>query len=203
MVEYQEVFSIIYKYYPKFLNYDDRRYKKTKQYEQLKKILNDNKTFQKELKRYHDIIGNLFEDYAIVYKRNSSYPSYHYSILLEKNQDILDDDVDLMRALGGHRFNLEIFISRLCEYYYVYTTEDVYKGNGVWQFFSYNEKKRIDPKLIEELHIILKKQGLKQLSYGEAHATVPYLISIELLPCEGKDIKVFNCLFSDMITDFF
>ena len=203
MLESEYVFNIIYKFYPRFLDYDDRNYKKTKQHIQLKKILNDKKKFNKDIKKYYNLIKNIFKEYAIVYKTNLSYPSYHYSILLARNQDILDDDVELMKVLGGHRFNLEIFISRLCEYYYIYTTEDVYNGNGTWHFFSYDEKKRLDSDLIEKLNITLRKEGLKQLSYREAHTTVPCLISTELLPYGGNEIKVFNCLFSDMITDFF
>ncbi len=92
-------------------------------------------------KFFYKEIKSVFEEYYVKdHKYTHLYPSLHYSVLLKKNQDIMDDDIELIKILGGKRYDLEIFISLIfpCCYFYtnetiLYTTE--YFTTGTMGFF--------------------------------------------------------------------
>lgn len=99
---------------------------------------------------------------------------------------------------------MEIFISKISNYYYIFTSEDLYDENETnqWKFLNYSAKHKLDKKSLLYLRRILKNMGLKRLSRKMAHIEIPF-IETELLPREGHRLEIFNCLFSDIEVDYY
>lgn len=171
-------------------------------YEKYKKKLEDKALFRKKQKEYYNMLRSVFPQYYVKCWDNMTYPCIHFSILLHKNQPILDDDVELMDAIGGKRYDLDIFISRISNYYYAFTIETIYnKGQDfehAWKFDSHSAAFAVKKKYLKRLKREMKKRGVSKLSRTMAHIQVPF-IETELLP--NDEVRIFNCLFSDMEGD--
>ena len=122
-------------------------------------------------------------------------------VLLHENQPILDDDIELMSVLQGKRYNLEIFISRISPYYYAYTSEERYVDSE-WSFEIHPSDYILEVKYLRQLEKEMFLNGMKKLSRKLAHTSVPF-VETELLPRDGKEVEIFNCLFSDMVTTYY
>lgn len=207
--EYRKILDIIDKYYPKECNFVSKKFQKSKEYKRFKKVIADKALCKKMEQEYYELISGLFPQYYVgrrTGKVERTYPSVHFSVLLHENQPILDDDVELMEALGGRRFDLEIFISRISNYYYVYTGKAVYDKNKAenagWSFVSHSATHILEKKDIKRLCQKLEEKGLVRLSRKMAHIEIPY-IKTELMPRCGHGVEIFNCLFSDMEIDYY
>lgn len=75
-------------------------------------------------KKVYKIMQYVFPDNYIKKWRNTDYPSVHFSVLLHKNQVILDDDEELLAVLNGRRLDLEVYVS-LLDNCYLYLCYDV------------------------------------------------------------------------------
>ena len=180
----------------------------TKEYRRYKKILEDKALFKKKQKEYYDMLRTVFPHYYVKRWDNMTYPCIQFSILLHKDQPILDDDVELMDALGGKRYDLDIFISRISNYYYAYTSESVYNPGQdfehEWMFDSNGPAFALKKKYLKRLKSEMKKRGVSKLSRAVAHVKVPF-VETELLPVpeHNDEVRVFNCLFSDMEVKYY
>lgn len=184
------IISIIYNFYPKHCEYGSKYYKKTKEYKKYlkctrryKKYKNIEKTIDKSLKNYYLKIWPKTNEAGI-----------HFSILLHKGQDILDDDVELLKSLGGRRLDLEVYISKLTKVYYLYVMETIYMNNE-WTFKVFNVDQFVDKEIIRNLEIVFDQLGFCRLTRDLVNEIVPE-IETEL-HYEGE-VKVFHCLFSDL-----
>lgn len=206
--EYKKILKIIGKYYPKECRYDTPEYSDSKEYKKYKKILDDKALFRKKQKEYYNMLRSVFPQYYVKCWDDMTYPCIHFSILLHKNRPILDDDVELMDALGGKRFDLDIFISRISNYYYAYTTRSIYDKEEdfehAWMFGTRSAAFALKKKYLKRLKREMKRRGVSKLSRTMAHIKVPF-IETELLPDpeHNYEVRVFNCLFSDMETDYY
>ena len=203
--EYRNVLKIIGKYYSRE-QYGSPEYLHSKEYKRYKKILEDKALFKIKQKEYYDMLCKVFPHYYVMRWDNMTYPCIQFSILLHKDQPILDDDVELMEALGGKRYDLDIFISRISNYYYAYTSEYVYNQgqDPDWVFDSHGPAFALKKKYLKRLKSEMKKRGVSKLSRAVAHVKVPF-IETELLPVpeHNDEVRVFNCLFSDMVTYYY
>lgn len=202
--KYEEILDIINKYYPGDCGFFSEQYKNSKEHKRFTKKTGNLTLFEQKGNEYYNLICSVFPQYYVKRWTNATYPCFQFSVLLHKNQPVLDDDVELMNTLNGKRYNLEIFISRISNYYYVYTTEEIHDEESVesWIFNSHSETFILGERDIRQLNREMKKKGMYRLSQTMAHMEVPF-IETELLPDQNHDVKVFNCLFSDMITDFY
>lgn len=89
---------------------------------------------------------------------------------MHKNCPLLDDDVELIKALGGERRELYISISILANYYYYYfgetcydfNEEDIFEG---WNFYDDSEPNSEEEKeFLIKLDNLLTKEGYKKLA---------------------------------------
>lgn len=202
--EYKKILKIIEKYYPKECAFSSQEYLDSKEYKKFKKIINDEDCFRQKEKEYYEMICSIFSQYYVKRWDNMTYPCFQFSVLLHKNQSILDDDIELMDELGGRRYNLEIFISRISNYFYVYTSEDIYCKNQIenWMFQSHSATFLLEKKYINRLKKEMKRIGINKLNRTMAHIKIPF-IETELLPSRNHEVEIFNCLFSDMIIDYY
>lgn len=207
--EYREIMDIIDNYYPKECDFGSKKYKQSKEYKRYKKIIDDKVSCKKMEHEYYELICSIFPQYYVwrwTGKVQRTYPSIHFSVLLHENQPILDDNIELIKVLGGRKFNLEIFISRISKFYYVYTNEDIYDENKTenagWSFDSHSETFILKKKDLKQLYKKLEEKGLIRLNRKIAHMEVPF-INTELLPVKEHKVEIFNCLFSDMEIDYY
>lgn len=202
--EYKRILKIIGKYYPKECKFISQDYANSQEYKKYKRVIENVDLFKQKEKEYYNMICSIFPQYYVKRWTNTTYPCFQFSVLLHKNQPILDDDIELMDALDGQRYNLEIFISRISDYYYVYTSEHLYDKEQVenWMFDSHSATFVLEKKYVKKLQKEMKKRGVNKLSKKMAHIKIPF-IRTELLPRQGHDVEVFNCLFSDMIIDYY
>ena len=202
--EYIKILSIIQKYYPKECKFNSKHYADSREYKKYKKVIKNTSMFCRKEKEYYDMVCSIFPQYYVKRWTNTSYPCFQYSVLLHKNQPILDDDIELMDVLGGKRYNLEIFISRISDYYYVYTSEHIYDKEQTenWMFNSHSATFILNKTHVKRLQKEMKKRGINKLSKKMAHIKVPF-IETELLPVQEHEVEVFNCLFSDMVIDYY
>lgn len=202
--KYIKILNIIGQYYPKECEFISQDYINSKEYKKYKRVINNLPLFKQKEKEYYNMICSIFSQYYVKRWTNTTYPCFQFSVLLHKNQDILDDDVELMDALGGRRYNLEIFISRISNYYYAYTSEEIYDKtqNENWTFDSHSATYILQKDNLKRLQKEMKKKEIKKLNKKLAHIKVPF-IETELLPRQGREVEVFNCLFSDMVIDYY
>lgn len=202
--EYKKILKIIEKYYPKECAFISQEYQDSKEYKKLKRIINDADFFRQKEKEYYEMICSIFSQYHVKCWDNMTYPCFQFSVLLHENQPILDDDIELMDELGGRRCNLEIFISRISNYFYVYTSEDIYCKEQIenWMFKSHSATFLLEKKYINRLKKEMKKIGMNKLNRTMAHIKIPF-IETELLPSRNHEVEIFNCLFSDMVIDYY
>jgi hypothetical protein len=189
------IVKAIYRYYPKNCSYMDNTYKKAPEYLCRQKVLCD-RTLRKNLQhKVKEAINAVFADYYVSTRHHSvDYPSEHFTILLHKNQPILDDDEVLLDSLGGIRLDLEVYFSLLSSYFYAFairTTRNEEKPCGLE--FSSQDEPWINNKICQLSHAC-RSFGYRLMPYETAHMIVPD-IETELL--HKGEVKILNCLFSE------
>lgn len=97
MSKYEELIKLIYSFYPQNCSFDEDRYQNSTEYSRyIKRINNINIRNRVSNDIYNEIELVLPQNYIADWK-NKDYPSKHFSILLHKGQDILDDDEDYLK----------------------------------------------------------------------------------------------------------
>lgn len=200
-IEYEEVLEIIGQYYPLYYAFSEKKYHNSVEHIRYNNVINNLSTRSKKEELYYNILCSIFKNYYVKRWTNTTYPSIQFSILLHENQPVLDDDIDLMKALNGRRFNLEIFISRISPYYYLYTSEENLEDNR-WDFKVHSETYIIDEEFLKRLDMEMQKIHMVKISRELVHKEVPF-VETELLPYGEQYVTIFNCLFSDMITTYY
>ncbi|MCI8508619.1 MAG: hypothetical protein HFJ06_08680 [Lachnospiraceae bacterium] len=206
--DYEDVICAIEKYYPKGFCYEDIQYKESVEYIRFKKLLENGKLRAEKDKFFRKAIKSVFEEYYVQnHIHTPPYPSLHYSVLLKKDQDIMDDDIELIKILGGERYDLEIFISLIfpCCYFYTNKTTYIPQNNlprEQWSFSTHSANYKLDDKSVIALQETFEKNNIYVLSPEIIHKKVPN-ISTELLSSEELQVEIFHCLFSDIVTDYY
>jgi hypothetical protein len=120
---------------------------------------------------------------------------YEFEILLTKGQDILDNDEELLNALGGIRRDMRVFISRIINYYYIYVEKMEFdKETYSWIF----TRETLDDKTC----IYIKKE-LKKLMYNLDYKYLRddiakcYLPNMRTEFLEVGKVRVFHYLFTE------
>lgn len=196
--EFKDLFNTIYSYYPKYYSFGSKLYMNSSEYLNYQKILLNKNNRIKLGDKCYFILKQVFKNYVVKKWESIEYPSLHYSVLLHYNQPILDDDLDLLFALNGKRFDLEIYVSLISNYFYSYIIETNLINDEL--IFNYHESKKVISKEQEELlYNKMTSIGLKKLKKNIANLAVPN-VETELLYKDS--VKVFNCLFSDIEKNF-
>ncbi|MCM1500888.1 MAG: hypothetical protein NC124_20715 [Clostridium sp.] len=205
---YKAVMSAIEKYYPKGIAFEEEQYQESVEHTKFKHLLENTKMRSEKDRFFQEAIQSVFGEYHVQrHTYTYPYPSLHYSVLLKKNQDILDDDIELMTILGGKRYDLEIFISLLFPCCYFYTNETIYMPENnlpqeQWGFATHSANYRLDDQEVIALWDMFEKNDICVLPHEIVHMRVPDICT-ELLPDGRSHVEIFHCLFSDMVTDYF
>ncbi|MCC3868993.1 hypothetical protein [Terrisporobacter mayombei] len=206
MEDYERVISIIKKYFPENLKYESYEYQNSKQFMLYKKKRRQYKRNSVYNNYIEKKVKGIFKGYAF---RNyidwDDYKCIEFKINMHKNWPLLDDDFELIKALGGKRRELYISISILANYYYYYFGETCYDFNKEnifegWHFYDDSEPNSEEEKeLLIKLDNILMKEGYKKLDKKLANLVIE---DIETEFVELGKVKTFDCLFTDF-TIFF
>lgn len=199
MTALSEVLKTISNFFPKGEKFDEAGYQESKEFQSLLELRQrclNNQTLGRTLLQ---ILQSVFPRYVVVDWTNLEDANcYEYKILLHRDQPILDDDVQLIRTLGGNRTDLRLFVSILDKYYYFFVEETLYDDKSKkWSFITVNQFSIQIAKNINSFRERMKLEGYTELSRGIVETTVKG-IETELVP-ENK-VKVFHCLFTDLIT---
>lgn len=118
-----------------------------------------------------------------------------YKWLLHENQPLLDDDTELMAALGGLRRDLYLFVSILAPYYVMFAEKTTLAEDGTWTFETIEPSDEATVRLMDSIQAMLGKKGFIRLSREQAAQVVP---DVETELREAGSATVFDCLFSDL-----
>lgn len=196
MENYRKIIENINLYYPKNCSYEDKVYKNTEEYKRYKTVMKDMKLRDKVNKKVYEIMQYAFPDNYIKEWRNTDYPSVHFSVLLHKNQPILDDDQELLAVLNGRRLDLEVYVSLLDNCYYIYVIETLKRfDSNKWDFHCYDAEEFVNENEMKILTNKLSLEWLSKIDRSIAHKIVP---DIETELHYKGEVKVFHCLFSDI-----
>ena len=194
-----KILEQIYEYYPKNICFNSKEYQNSPEY--LRQI-------QKRKNSYNDLkykqylerkLENIFEGFAVCdWTDLETYNCYEYRILLHKNQEIDDDDLNLITCLGNERLDMFLFISVLEKYYYLTINKTKYNPqNKEWNFESAGENFEFFKDEIKKLKDFLQEENYAGLSEKTAKT---------LIKDVGTELKgtgsamIFDCLFTDIIT---
>ncbi|MEL7633485.1 MULTISPECIES: hypothetical protein [Sporomusa] len=189
------IFKTVYQYFPRNIAYDDPQYRLSPQYARLvekRKLCQKNELLNGQLIK-------LFDGYeVIIWTDLENYNDYEYRILLHRNQPILDDDIELIQALGGERLDLLLFVSILNNYFYFLVQETkVDIVTKEWSFKNVSDYMKEIELLISKLRSFLDKQGYIEVTNEMANIIID---DVETeLKSKGK-ARVFDCLFTDLIS---
>ena len=174
MENYRTIIEKINMYYPKNCSYDDKVYKNTKEYIRYKTVVNDIRLRDKVNKKIYEIMQSVFpSNYIKQWTHTEEYPSVHFSVLLHKNQPILDDD-ELLAVLNGRRLDLEVYVSLLDNYYYIYALETLkHVDRNEWKFNCYDAGEFVSEEEMELLTNKLSFADFSRIDKNIAHKIVP------------------------------
>lgn len=190
----EDILSRIYQFYPKGIAYDDSGYQTSKEYIKLCNTRNEYKGRNKELlvKLKNSLPNFSITDWTNLEENNCM----QYEILTVENQDILDDDIELMDALGGTRIDVDLYISIIGHYYFYKITKTELKDD-TWDFSSdvdYNDNLKMITRKIE---LLMDSISLMKVDSDLCMTIIPD-IETELL--NVGEVNVFNCLFTELET---
>ena len=200
MCTYSELMDLIHSYYPQNCKYMSNAYKKSNEYLKLKEKINDLGLRSRLDKKILANIKLAFPKNYIKKWTRKDYPSIHYSVLLHKNQPILDDDEELLVALNGRRLDLEVYVSLLDDYLYTFVVETIKLPNEKDLKFSIiNEDSMPNTEELSSLVNNLLSLGFIKLNSEIAHELVP---NIETESLYQGEVRIFHCIFTDLVNNF-
>jgi hypothetical protein len=182
--------KLIYQYFGSITDDLDTRGKK----ELIREAKADSKTTEEKDSLVLEI-SQVLEGYPVLGWVDDESCCYEFIVLLHKNQDILDNDIQLIKELGNTRYDLELFISVLGPYIYSSVYETKHHDDGSWSFLTLRHYS-------EEIDSAVKKINEHFKSNG--YQIIPYDLACEIIPdiqSKYKDyggFTVFNGLFTDL-----
>lgn len=124
------------------------------------------------------------------------YDCWQFKVLMHENQDLLDDDIELIRALNNQRKDLRIFISVLGKYYYYYIEETTYDADlDLWEVYNAFEIPDNIKEQVESLQSFFETQGYSYVTDMQAKQEAK---NIHTEYIEYGKACVFDCLFTQI-----
>lgn len=186
--------SIIYKYFPKNIQWGTNEYTKSLEYQNYVQAVEKFKQ-QKSLNFYETLKNNLPIFSILDWTNFELYNDREYKILLKPNCSYLDDDTRLFECLKGVIDELIIFESPLLPVYYILEQRSCMMKN---KYIFTNRVYNSNVKQVKEIiHKVFEKKGYREITFSEANRIVPG-INTELK--DFGETTVFDCLFQDGVT---
>lgn len=190
MIEKENIFKYIYKYYSAYCN----SLNVEKDIIRRERIINKGLYSPQILKGIRDI----FRGYTVVDWTDDESCCFEFKVLLHKNVDILDDDKILIKKLKGERHDLRIFISALAPYFYMFVEKTMYlETDNRWEFSTIEKYDKEREELLIKTNNFLLEKGYYILKNADVLMLVP---DIETEYKESGKVNVFDCLFTDLVT---
>lgn len=186
------IVSEIYTLYPRNIRYGTNEYLHSPQLLNQKKILNE-KNISKIQKDFHSAINDAFDGYFVNDFSSADYWCYEFIVLLRKTDNIMDDDIELLKSLGGVRKDILIYISKIANYYY-YTFSVTSLNNGKWNF-EYEDLSYLIKENLQIFNASMQDYNYIQLNTEQIKQIIP---DIEMECVEMGKAKVFDLLFTDL-----
>lgn len=198
MVSLNEALSIVYKYYPQKVSYNEPEYINSIQFnEQLK--VKKRHVASNIGENYEKGLQQLFKNYSVAnWTDLGSANCYEYRILVHEKQQILDDDIELMRALNGTRLDLHLFISILENYLFLFACKTTFDfEEQEWYFENANQYNSEILNICNKVTAYFNMIKFKEVTAKIAKKIVP---DVETQYAEMGKTSIFNCLFTDLET---
>jgi hypothetical protein len=195
-----DIIKIIELYYPENITFNDPKYKSSLQYMRLLKTREKQLANQVRINEFQNQLKKISSGYEVInWTDLKSNNCYEYRILLHKNQSSLDDDVELIKALNGKRQDLYLFTSILSSYYYFFVNETLYDefASEQWKFRRIFKFSQDIQSLIDNLQKFMEKEGFMEIKDEVAKENIE---NVETEFLEQGEVKIFNCLFTELIT---
>ncbi|MFF2091953.1 hypothetical protein [Paenibacillus sp. NPDC058174] len=188
-----EVVNLIYNFFPKGVPFDDIKYTTSEEHTRLYRKRSGFEGKSKFLAELQRVLPN----HAIVDWTNlDEYNCMQFKILTLENQQIMDDDLELIKTLGGSRIELVFYVSVLGNFYYYKYVQTNYE-DGEWTFNN--------PIVLNDAMINMNSR-IDLLMSGNAyikldHSICKYVVSdIETELLNFGEVTIFNCLFTELET---
>lgn len=191
------IMEIIECYFPKGLCFDSIEYQSSIEYKRMLQRRKAESQNNSDSDYFYNKLCNRFPQYEVVnWSDVLSNNCFEYRILLHENQDIMDDDIELISTLNGHRFDLMLFISFISDYYCFSINKTVFDFQDKnWSFKTIFEYPVPFQSLVEELRNLMDELGYQELGLYDAQKKI---CDIETEFIEKGELTVFNCLFSEL-----
>lgn len=192
--QYEEVMRYIDEFYPKYSDPFDIKEKADEKRIELGEA-NKKKYFNKLFEGLKETLkGYCVRDYC-----DDDFPSLSFYILLHKDQDVLDDDRELLKSLGGVQFDLRVHISMISPYFCMFVQKTLYeldRDNETWFFSIYNGMD--DEGVIWRVRDYLISLGLKEIKLDDSLVIVD---DRETDCTELGKTTIYDCLFDNIGTE--
>jgi hypothetical protein len=188
----QLAMQYIYEYYPTITDAADNAAHKAATRQAL---ITQNK--HKNRKKLYQIIDDALPTYPLI-DNSDDLNCLYYSALLHANQDVLDNDKELLVALGGIRFSLYIYCSMIAPFFLMCCDKAIYDDSeqtGAWAFYKVDSP---DPVAVINAKRALFSAGYQELSIEDARHPVP---DVETEYSSFDQTIVFDCLFEGLISE--
>lgn len=191
--QYKEVMHYIDTFYPKHSDAPETKKELDRKRIELGER-NKNKYFDKLFQGLKEVAkGYHVRDFT-----DEEFPGLTFIVLLHKDQDILDSDRELLKALGGTKYELEVYVSMISPFFCMCVNRtDYQKENDVeiWSFSVTHDFPNIA--VVERVKDYLLSQNKKEISLLNAlvlvdERDVPYT--------KEEKATIFDCLFDNMVT---
>jgi hypothetical protein len=139
-------------------------------------------------------ISEILEGYAVVDWEDPEACCYEFKVLLHKGQDLLDDDVKLIEALGNTRYDLNVFVSIIGPYYLSYVDRTKHRGDE-WDFLILDQYSEEIKNAVRKLDERFKDKGYEIIPLDMARTVIP---NVESRYKGFGDFTFFNGLFTDL-----
>ena len=140
---------------------------------------------------------DLCKQYKVVDWIDEESCCYEFQILLHENQEILDDDIELIRILRGERNDLRIFFSIFDKFYYMFLEKTKYDFlQKKWYFYTIKKYSKKQKRIVQRIVDYMDRMKWTRISDSVAGTRIP---DIELELIEAGQATVFNCLFTDKV----
>ena len=187
-----EVLKTIYKYHPKISNKCLVKKRILYKYKCMKAFLS-----RRFLTTIRMKIQSIFDSYYIIdWTDKREYDCIQFKILLHEYTPLLDDDIDLIRHLGGTRQDLRIYVSVLGKYYFCNIEETSYDENtNTWSVCDKVCNESQIKSKINDLEEFFHSTNYMKITTKQARSMVP---EIRLKYIEPGNARVFDCLFTQI-----
>lgn len=195
-IRIEQLKECVYQYFPHNVEWGTESYLNSGQHKQ---FLIKTKEFKHSglETSFLNALKEMLPEYAVKdWTCFEEYNDIEIKILLHKGLSYLDDDTELLKAVGGKQRELMLFISPLGQYYFwrIQATTNTPYGLSFAEQFSAGEE---DTTIVDKIEHFFDTKGYAKVTAEQAVVVLPDIAT------ELKDLgtaTIYDCLFNDLIS---